>query len=75
MEATAKVRPRVLTKPDVPRPTMLLVSSVGSIIEEILLFRPATVLIMVERPMGVWPLMELRLRAIVETVRVKRELS
>ena len=68
VDAIAKVRPRLLTKPEVPRPTILLVSSVGSIIEEMLLFRPATVLIMVEKPTGVWPLMLLMFSASEERV-------
>lgn len=45
MLATTYVRPTALIKPTVPKPTMLLVSSVGSIIDEILLVRPRTVLV------------------------------
>ena len=60
--ATAKVRPTVLMKPAVPRPTMLLVSSVGSIMDEMLLVRAWTVLVKKEGCQGAAPL-------IVETWR------
>jgi hypothetical protein len=64
--ATAKERPTVLMKPAVPRPTMLLVSSVGSIIDEILLVRAWTVLVKKEGCHGAAPLMLETVRACVE---------
>ena len=48
----------VLMKPAVPRPVMVLVSSVGSIIDEILLLVPVTVLVRFWSVSGCCPLME-----------------